>query len=211
MSEKKTGKRLLSWVLVLIMALSMLPLNVLAGEVGGDSVIYGHYEGNNWTSGPDPNAPSLPVGVDSVSKTAERVGQPEDNTYAVTLQVVLKETTTNVPSQAATVLVIDTSNSMACPKKEHTHSDECYAGKWVDCTPEDHPDHWYFEEGYLLGRWVHKENVGCKDYGHILSHWKYYLKDEPEVLTRPTPSRSTPRRFRESKTVTTTPSTVPRP
>lgn len=35
MYGKKTGKRLLSWVLVLIMALSMLPLNVLAGEVGG--------------------------------------------------------------------------------------------------------------------------------------------------------------------------------
>lgn len=30
MSEKKVGKRLLTWVLVLIMALSMLPLNVLA-------------------------------------------------------------------------------------------------------------------------------------------------------------------------------------
>lgn len=34
MYGKKTGKRLLSWVLVLIMALSMLPLNVLADEVG---------------------------------------------------------------------------------------------------------------------------------------------------------------------------------
>lgn len=35
MYGKKTGKRLLSWVLVLIMALPMLPLNVLADEVGG--------------------------------------------------------------------------------------------------------------------------------------------------------------------------------
>ena len=35
MYGKKTGKRLLSWVLMLIMALSMLPLNVLADEVGG--------------------------------------------------------------------------------------------------------------------------------------------------------------------------------
>ena len=35
MYGKKTGKRLLSWVLVLITALSMLPLNVLADEVGG--------------------------------------------------------------------------------------------------------------------------------------------------------------------------------
>lgn len=35
MYGKKTGKQLLSWVLMLIMALSMLPLNVLADEVGG--------------------------------------------------------------------------------------------------------------------------------------------------------------------------------
>lgn len=32
MAGKKTGKRLLTWVLVLVMALSLLPLNVLAGE-----------------------------------------------------------------------------------------------------------------------------------------------------------------------------------
>ena len=32
MSEKKVGKRLLTWVLVLVMTLSLLPLNVLAEE-----------------------------------------------------------------------------------------------------------------------------------------------------------------------------------
>ena len=32
MSEKKVGKRLLTWVLVLVMTLSLLPLNVLAAE-----------------------------------------------------------------------------------------------------------------------------------------------------------------------------------
>ena len=83
MYGKKTGKRLLSWVLVLIMALSMLPLNVLADEVGGDSVIYGHYEGNNWASGPNANAPSLPEGVDSVSKTAVPTGNPNEYRYAL--------------------------------------------------------------------------------------------------------------------------------
>ena len=35
MSEKKVGKRLLTWVLVLVMTLSLLPLNVLAAEVDG--------------------------------------------------------------------------------------------------------------------------------------------------------------------------------
>lgn len=32
MAGKKTGKRLLTWVLVLVMALSLLPLNVLAAN-----------------------------------------------------------------------------------------------------------------------------------------------------------------------------------
>lgn len=35
MSEKKVGKRLLTWVLVLVMTLSLLPLNVLADEADG--------------------------------------------------------------------------------------------------------------------------------------------------------------------------------
>ena len=34
MAGKKTGKRLLTWVLVLVMALSLLPLNVLAANSG---------------------------------------------------------------------------------------------------------------------------------------------------------------------------------
>lgn len=34
-SEKKVGKRLLTWVLVLVMTLSLLPLNVLAAEADG--------------------------------------------------------------------------------------------------------------------------------------------------------------------------------
>ena len=48
MSEKKVGKRLLTWVLVLVMTLSLLPLNVLAEDSGEDSVVYGHYVGNEW-------------------------------------------------------------------------------------------------------------------------------------------------------------------
>ena len=111
MSEKKVGKRLLTWVLVLVMTLSLLPLNVLADETAPSDVKIGHYdEGGSWAEGT--LGQDLPDGVDSVSKTAVPVGDPKDNTYAVTLQVVLKETTTNVPSQAATVLVIDISNSM---------------------------------------------------------------------------------------------------
>ena len=131
MSEKKVGKRLLTWVLVLVMTLSTLPLNVLAVETASSDVKIGHYnENGNWTEG----APiqNLPMGVNSVSKTAEPTGNP--NEYRVTLEVVLKETTTNVPSQAATVLVIDTSGSMGCQIEEHEHNFLCILG----CSKVEH-------------------------------------------------------------------------
>ena len=145
MSEKKVGKRLLTWVLVLIMALSMLPLNVLANEDGGDSVVYGHNDGSGWVeddgTGTDPitNVP----GVDSVSKTAVRVGAPEDNTYQVTLQVQMHTSTTTHThyDQAATVLVIDTSGSMSyCLQPEHKHTASCYTSTGVPCDNLIHYD-----------------------------------------------------------------------
>lgn len=113
MSEKKVGKRLLTWVLVLVMTLSLLPLNVLADETASSDVKIGHYnENGNWTEG----APiqNLPMGVDSVNKTAEPTGTP--NEYTVTLQVQMHTTTETQTSyaKAATVLVIDTSSSMGC-------------------------------------------------------------------------------------------------
>ena len=55
MYEKKVGKRLLTWVLVLVMTLSLLPLNVLADE-GDDSPstslpVYGKYVDGEWEKG----------------------------------------------------------------------------------------------------------------------------------------------------------------
>lgn len=45
MSEKKVGKRLLTWVLVLVMTLSLLPLNVLADEAtASNDVVMGYYK-----------------------------------------------------------------------------------------------------------------------------------------------------------------------
>lgn len=128
MSEKKVGKRLLTWVLVLVMTLSLLPLNVLADEVSGESnVVYGHYDGAGWVkdetgTGTDPI--TNVEGVDSVRKTAEPTGTP--NEYTVTLQVQMHTTTETQTSyaQAATVLVIDTSGSMGyCV--EHGKKDHC--------------------------------------------------------------------------------------
>lgn len=124
MSEKKVGKRLLTWVLVLVMTLSLLPLNVLADEAASSDVKIGHYnENGNWTEG----APiqNLPMGVDSVNKTAEPTGTP--NEYTVTLQVQMHTTTETQTSyaKAATVLVIDTSSSMGCQKLLHLENDNC--------------------------------------------------------------------------------------
>lgn len=124
MSEKKVGKRLLTWVLVLVMTLSLLPLNVLADEAASSDVKIGHYnENGNWTEG----APiqNLPMGVDSVNKTAEPTGTP--NEYTVTLQVQMHTTTETQTSyaKAATVLVIDTSSSMGCQKLLHPENDNC--------------------------------------------------------------------------------------
>lgn len=39
MSEKKVGKRLLTWVLVLVMTLSLLPLNVLAEDYSAENPV----------------------------------------------------------------------------------------------------------------------------------------------------------------------------
>ena len=137
MNGKKTGKRLLSWVLVLIMALSMLPLNVLADELGEKpDVVQGYYQDGEWVSGT--NSATLPKGVDSVNKTAKRVG---DNTYEVTLEVQMHTTTETQTSyaQAATVLVIDTSGSMSyCLQPEHEHTASCYTSTGEECRKPCH-------------------------------------------------------------------------
>lgn len=141
MSEKKVGKRLLTWVLVLVMTLSLLPLNVLA-DAGDDSLstsppVYGEYVNGEWKKSdsmsstintPAPN-------VDYVTKEATPTGNP--NEYNIKLEVKMHTTTTTQTSyaQAATVLVIDTSGSMACPKKEHTHDWSC---DLFGCSEEEH-------------------------------------------------------------------------
>ena len=122
MSEKKVGKRLLTWVLVLVMTLSLLPLNVLADETASsDNVKYGTIDENGqWTATANvtgTNNSTGITGVKSVSKTAEPAtdenGNIIPNQYEVTLKVELEQTTsTTPPGAAATVLVMDHSGSM---------------------------------------------------------------------------------------------------
>ena len=92
MAGKKTGKRLLTWVLVLVMALSLLPLNVLA--VGGPETDGG--------SGMDFKKELLP-------------NQPDgDGNYTIrmTAQAMGKEVETTKVKPMDIVLVLDQSGSM---------------------------------------------------------------------------------------------------
>ena len=132
MSEKKVGKRLLTWVLVLVMTLSLLPLNVLADEAtASNDVVMGYYNKEGaWTKG-ELSQGKLPDGVKSVNKTAvpttDAEGNIIPNQYDVTLTVELEQTkSSSAPGAAATVLVIDLSGSMngcaSCKSKKESNS-----------------------------------------------------------------------------------------
>lgn len=145
MSEKKVGKRLLTWVLVLVMTLSLLPLNVLADETApSGNVKYGTIgEDGKWTETPNDTSTNNNTGitgVKSVSKTAkpttDKNGNIISNQYDVTLKVELEQTTsTTLPGAAATVLVMDHSGSMngcaSCNSwqfpfgKKYYHAEDC--------------------------------------------------------------------------------------
>lgn len=141
MAGKKTGKRLLTWVLVLVMALSLLPLNVLADE-------------SQATVFTDAEAAREATGVKASKKRSEPDGM---GNYTITLSVegttTTSETTNDLPADV--VLVVDTSASMAfCSQEEHTHDGACYA----KCTQGDHPEHW----GSFWGEPYHKGGTDCE-------------------------------------------------
>lgn len=165
MSEKKVGKRLLTWVLVLVMTLSLLPLNVLADETASSgNVKYGTIDKDGkWTAtenGTGTNNITGITGVKSVSKTAEpatdKYGKIIPNQYEVTLKVELEQTTsTTPPGAAATALVLDCSGSMKyCMKDAHTHDSTCYEQIKTKCTKENNKNHW-------------KKKWGSNQYSHI--------------------------------------------
>ena len=147
MAGKKTGKRLLTWVLVLVMALSLLPLNVLADE-------------SQATVFTDAEAAREATGVKASKKPS---GPDRYGNYTITLSVegttTTSETTNNLPADV--VLVVDTSGSMAiCSQEEHKHDDACYA----KCTQRNHPEHWN-----SFG--IHKLGTDCK---YDLWSWDHY-------------------------------------
>ena len=99
-------RRLMAVLMACVMTLSLLPISALATE---NSVKYGYYENDSWVEGTVDQ--TLPEGVQFINKTAKPTNNP--NEYEVTLEVVMEQTTaTTPPGSAATVLVIDCSNSM---------------------------------------------------------------------------------------------------
>ena len=99
-------RRLMAVLMACVMTLSLLPISALATE---NSVKYGYYEQGNWVEGTVNQ--TLPEGVQSINKTARPTNNP--NEYEIELEVIMEQTTeTTPPGSAATVLVIDCSNSM---------------------------------------------------------------------------------------------------
>ena len=93
MAGKKTGKRLLTWVLVLVMALSLLPVNALAA--GGSETDSGS-------------------GMIFTKKLVSDVPDKDGNyTIQMTAQATGKEVETTKPVPMDIVLVLDQSGSMA--------------------------------------------------------------------------------------------------
>ena len=127
-------KRIIALLLALILTVGLLPTVALAaGETANTDVVPGSIGTDGKWSQTPPTQPKVD-GVKTVDKTAEKVAGT-DNQYKVTLTVVLEQTEEEQkPGAAATVLVLDTSGSMAycaeCGKKEDCeHSYEAFDGQ----------------------------------------------------------------------------------
>ena len=98
MSEKKVGKRLLTWVLVLVMTLSLLPLNVLAKENGV-------LENTN---------PSIERSEETLGAYLVKSATKDGDTYKIQLEswVTGKAEQTTGSAPLDIVLVLDQSGSM---------------------------------------------------------------------------------------------------
>lgn len=186
MSEKKVGKRLLTWVLVLVMTLSLLPLNVLAEETApSGNVKYGTIDKDGkWTETPNgigTNNNTGITGVKSVSKTAEPAKDEDDNIisnqYEVTLKVELEQTTsTTPPGAAATALVLDCSGSMKyCMQDAHTHDSTCYKQIKTECTKENNKKHW--KKNLISGQYSHRDRFPC-----VNEDGKYYFYKQGDLI-----------------------------
>ena len=133
-------KKFLALVLTLAMVLSLVPVGALAVDEdaqdtpANDDVIT--YQAGT----PKENYPD---GLTTLNKQAEKISG-KDNQYKVTLTVGMSQTKNTVvtSTKAATVLVIDISNSMdwhvLCGRDEHTHTRKCYSFGILTCGKTEH-------------------------------------------------------------------------
>lgn len=126
----KKAKRALALALVFALVASFCVTGAAAdgGQTGQTpDIVYGSYDGNVWsqTADGDGSYTDSTSGV-TVSKTATATGT--ENQYKVTLKVEVPVKTSTKSDSAATVLVIDVSNSMdycdQCGEKSW-HKDDC--------------------------------------------------------------------------------------
>ena len=97
-------KKFTSYAVALMMSISLAPINANADN----AVTNGYYnDSGQWVQGELDQ--TLPEGIRSVDKTAEALG---NNTYRMKLKVVTKQNVETFTKKSATVLVVDTSNSM---------------------------------------------------------------------------------------------------
>lgn len=100
-------KKFTSYAVALMMSISLAPINANALTTD-NAVTNGYYnESGEWVQGELDQ--TLPEGIHSVDKTAEALG---NNTYKMKLKVVTKQNVETFTKKSATVLVVDTSNSM---------------------------------------------------------------------------------------------------
>lgn len=100
-------KKFTSYAVALMMSISLVPINANALTTH-NAVTNGYYnDSGQWVQGELDQ--TLPEGIHSVDKTAEAKG---NNTYKMKLKVVTKQKVETFTRASATVLVVDTSNSM---------------------------------------------------------------------------------------------------
>ena len=147
-------KRIIALLLALILTVGLLPTVALAAEgenpTTDNSVVTGKIVNGNWSQGaPTQDKPS---GVITVNKTAEKVPNT-DNQYKVTLTVVLEQTAEEQkPGAAATVLVLDTSGSMAYCAECGAKDDCVHNYIKFNGTPKSSTNYYYKTKGEKVER-----------------------------------------------------------
>lgn len=100
-------KKFTSYAVALMMSVSLAPINANALTTD-NTLTKGYYnDTSQWVEGE--LSQTLPEGIDSVDKTAVA---GDNNTYKMKLKVVTKQNVETFTKKSATVLVVDTSNSM---------------------------------------------------------------------------------------------------